>query len=584
MMIFFSTLLKKPRTCAAVLMTALYATTSITPAYAAAVDAATGSADPGRAEQRIMQEQEIPDVMPQMSVENLLRQKIPPNAEKIRFILRNVDVSGATAFSEQQLSSVYGDKIGTEISLADVYTIAAQLTNKFRNSGYILTQVVVPPQTIEDGTVRLNVVEGYIDQVIVEGAGGEHENALIREYASHIRTGGALNVRELERYLLLINDLPGVEARSVLSPSRTKVGAADLRVIVARDPFDAFIGADNYGSRFLGPLQTSAATSFNSFFGLNERITGQVVLAPQLGEGLELAYFMASYEQPLGNNGTTFEILGSFTDTDPGWTLDEFHVSGQSQYLRGKIEHPFIRSRGQNLYGRVSFDLRNLQSRNDLEQPSRQDRIRALRAGGRYELMDTLLGVGINSIDLELAQGLDLFGASDDNEERLTRLEGDPTFTKLNADIQRLQRVTSHVNLLLNLSGQWANGPLLSSEEFGIGGMFVGRGYDPSEITGDEGISGKAELQWNEPYKIPSRYIDDYQLYSFYDAGIVWNEDATTSADKRNSLVSVGVGVRAQLFNESTDAGLAVAFPLTRSVATRGDEDPRYYFNISHKF
>ena len=531
-----------------------------------------------------MQEQDVPDVMPQMAVENLLRQKVPANAENIRFVLRDVNVAGATAFSEQELSSVYGDKVGTEISLADVYTIAAQLTNKFRNSGYILTQVVVPPQTIDGGTVRLNVVEGYIDQVVVEGAGGEHENALIREYASKIRTGGALNVRELERYLLLINDLPGVEARSVLSPSRNKAGAADLRVIVTRDPFDAFIGADNYGSRFLGPLQTSAAASLNSFFGLNEKITGQVVLAPQLGEGLELAYFMAAYEQPIGDNGTTFEILGSFTDTDPGWTLDEFHVSGQSQYLRAKVEHPFIRSRAQNLHGRVSFDLRNLQSRNDIEQPSRQDRIRALRVGGRYELMDTLLGVGINSIDLEVARGIDIFGASDDNEQRLTRLEGDPTFTKLNADIQRLQRVTSHVNLLLNVSGQWANGPLLSSEEFGIGGMFVGRGYDPSEITGDEGVSGKAELQWNEPYKIPSRYIDDYQLYSFYDAGVVWNEDATTSADKRNSLVSVGLGVRAQLFNESTDAGVAVAFPLTRSVATKGDEDPRYYFNVSHKF
>lgn len=580
----FMTFFQRPRTGAAVLVTALCATAGSTSAYAAAVDAATGAADPGRAGHQIIREQEIPDVMPQMAVESLLRQKVPANAENVRFVLRDVNVAGATAFSEQELSSVYGDKVGTEISLADVYTIAAQLTNKFRNSGYILTQVVVPPQTIDGGVVRLNVVEGYIDQVVVEGAGSEHENALIREYASKIRTGGALNVRELERYLLLINDLPGVEARSVLSPSRNKVGAADLRVIVSRDPFDAFIGADNYGSRFLGPLQTSAAASFNSFFGLNEKITGQVVLAPQLGEGLELAYFMAAYEQPLGDNGTTFEILGSFTDTDPGWTLDEFHVSGQSQYLRAKVEHPFIRSRAQNLYGRVLFDLRNLQSRNDIEQPSRQDHIRALRIGGRYEIMDTLLGVGINSIDVEVARGIDIFGASDDNEQRLTRLEGDPTFTKLNADIQRLQRVTSHVNLLLNVSGQWANGPLLSSEEFGIGGMFVGRGYDPSEITGDEGVSGKAELQWNEPYKIPSQYIDDYQLYSFYDAGIVWNEDATTSADKRNSLVSVGVGVRAQLFNESTDAGVAVAFPLTRSVATKGDEDPRYYFNVSHKF
>lgn len=578
------TLFQKPRAhaCAA-LFTALCIVANASPAFAQ-VEAATGSADPGRAGQQIMEHQQLPDVMPQMEVENLLRQKVPPNAENIKFTLRNVNVQGNTSYTERQVSSVYADKIGQTISLADVYTIAAELTNKFRNDGYILTQVVVPPQTIEGGQVNLKVVEGYIDQVVVEGSGSESENALVKKYASHIHTGNALNVHDLERYLLLINDLPGVEARSVLSPSRSKSGAADLRVIVTRDPWDAVVSADNYGSRFLGPLQTSAAGSLNSFFGLNEKITGQVVLAPQLGDGAELAYFMAAYEQPIGTEGTTFEILGSFTDTDPGWTLDEFNVSGQSQYLRLRVDHPFMRGRGQNLYGHIAFDLRNQQSRNDIETPSKTDHIRALRAGGRYELLDTLFGVGINSVDVEVSQGLGIFSASSQQDPKLTRLLGDPTFTKMTADLQRLQRVTSTVNLLLNVEGQWAAQPLLSSEEFGIGGLHIGRGYDPSEIVGDDGLAGKVEVQWNEPYKIPSHYVDDYQLYSFYDAGVVWNKDATTSAGKRDSLTSVGLGVRAQLFNESTDAGVAVAFPLTRDVATEESKHPEYYFNISHKF
>lgn len=580
----FITLSQKLRTvsCAAFLATA--SLIAMTTAAYAQVDAATGAADPGRAQQQMMDEQEIPDVMPKMEVENLLRQKVPANAESITFTLRNVNIEGATAYTEQELSSVYANKVGTTISLADVYTIAAELTNKFRNNGYILTQVVVPPQTIDGGNVNLKVVEGYIDQIVVEGDGGERENNFIRGYAKNIHTGGALNVRDLERYLLLINDLPGVEARSVLSPSRTKSGAADLRIIVARDPFDALISADNYGSRFLGPLQTSAAASFNSLLGLNEKITGQVVMAPQLGNGYELAYFMGSYEQPIFDEGTMLEVLASFTDTDPGWTLKEFNVSGQSQYLRVKVDHPFIRSRAENLHGHVSFDIRNLQSRNDIEQPSKLDKIRALRVGGRYELLDTILGVGINSVDLELSQGLGVLWASNERNPRLTRLLGEPEFTKFNADLQRLQRVTSNVNLLVNVSGQWAAQPLLSSEEFGIGGMHIGRGYDPSEVVGDDGLAGKVEVQWNEPYKIPSRFIDDYQLYSFYDAGVVWNKDATTSAGKQDSITSAGFGVRAQLFDESTDAGLAVAFPLTRDVATENDKRTEYYFNISHKF
>ncbi|MGB4107567.1 MAG: ShlB/FhaC/HecB family hemolysin secretion/activation protein [Alphaproteobacteria bacterium] len=581
-MINFKTLFANPRAglCAAFIAT-IYIVAPVSPAFAQ-VGEATTTADPGRVQQQMLDEQEIPDVMPSMEVENLLRQKIPANAESVRFTLRSVDVQGATAYSEQQLQSLYADRIGSEISLADVYTIAAQMTNKFRNTGYILTQVIVPPQTIDGGNVKLQVVEGYVDQVVVEGAGTDRENQFVREYAKNIRTGGALNVRELERYLLLINDLPGVEARSILSPSRTKGGAADLRIIVSRDPFDALLSLDNYGSRFLGPLQASAAASLNSMLGLNEKITGQVVVAPQLGNGYELAYFMGAYEQPVGDEGTMVEFLASFTDTDPGWTLREFNVSGQSQYLRLKVEHPFLRARSQNLWGRLVFDLRNQQSRNDIEIPSRRDHIRALRVGGRYEVLDTLLGVGINSVDLEISQGLGILGASNRQDPRLTRLLGDPTFTKLNADLQRLQRVTSKVNVLMNVSGQWAANPLLSSEEFGIGGLHIGRGYDPSEIVGDDGVAGKVELQWNEPTEI--QHIDDYQLYSFYDAGVVWNKDATTSAGKRDSITSVGLGVRAQVFNESTDVGAAVAFPLTRDVGTEDSRRTEYYFNVSRKF
>ncbi len=580
-MINFKTLFARPRTglCAAFLAT-IYIVAPASPAFAQAE--ATTTADPGRIQQQMLDEQEIPDVMPSMEVENLLRQKIPANAENVRFTLKSVNVQGATAYNEQQLRSLYADKIGSEISLADVYTIAAQMTNKFRNTGYILTQVIVPPQTIDGGTVKLQVVEGYVDQVVVEGAGTDQENQLVREYAKNIRTGGALNVRELERYLLLINDLPGVEARSILSPSRVKNGAADLRVIVSRDPFDAVLSLDNYGSRFLGPLQASAAASLNSLLGLNEKITGQVVMAPQLGNGYELAYFMGAYEQPVGDEGTMVEFLASFTDTDPGWTLREFDVSGQSLYLRVKAEHPFLRSRSQNLWGRLAFDLRNQQSRNNVEIPSRRDNIRAVRVGGRYEVLDTLLGIGINSVDIELSQGLGILGASNKEDARLTRLLGDPTFTKLNADLQRLQRVTSKVNVLLNVRGQWAANPLLSSEEFGIGGLHIGRGYDPSEIVGDDGVAGKVELQWNEPTEI--QHIDDYQLYSFYDAGVVWNKDATTSAGKRDSISSVGLGVRAQVLNESTDVGAAVAFPLTRDVGTEDSRRTEYYFNVSRKF
>ena len=104
----------------------------------------------------------------------------------------------------------------------------------------------------------------------------------------------------------------------------------------------------------------------------------------------------------------------------------------------------------------------------------------------------------------------------------LTRDLADPQATKLEAEIQRLQRVTNNVNVLLAARGQIASNALLSSEEFAVGGINSGRGYDPSEITGDHGISGKVELQWNNPIAFTGQnFVESYQLFGFYDIGRV---------------------------------------------------------------
>jgi hemolysin activation/secretion protein len=389
-----------------------------------------------------------------------------------------------------------------------------------------------------------------------------------------------VNIRQLERSLLLINDLPGVDARSVLSPSRTQPGAADLLIMTERNPFDAMIGADNFGTRYLGPLQVTAAGSLNSVLGLNERITAQMVMTPDHELVNEMAYFGFNYEQPLWDQGTTFEVFNSYTFTDPGYTLAQFDVSGRSAVFGARVSHPFIRSRNVNMTGRVSFDMRNTTSSNNIE-PRREDKIRAIRAGGRFEFTDTLMSVAYNLMDVEVSRGLKLFGATDANDPNVSRPAAGPEFTKIEIELQRLQRLTDSVNLLLGASGQMADGELYSSEEFGIGGQAYGRGFDPSEIVGDDGISGKIELQWNEPYHV--ELLQTYQLYSFFDAGHIWNGDAAVPSQETETATSAGFGIRGN-FNPMTSAGIMVAVPLNRDVATMDDQDPRWFFNLSQRF
>lgn len=545
-------------------------------------DAQRGIASPGRVQEQIEQPAFKPTVMPRIEVKELKLQAPPEGAEKIAFTLKRIDFEGMTAYTQEEIRKTYASKIGQDISLAELYGIAADITRRYRNDGYILTQVAVPPQTIEDGVARLQVVEGYIDRIQVRGQEGTSLE-VIRNYAAMISQDGVLNTKNLERGLLTINDLPGVSARGVLSPSATKTGAADLLIIVEKDMYDGFISLDNYGTRFLGPVQGSVFGARNSVFGYHDRLAGQFVAAAGNHEFFELAYGSLNYTLPVGRYGTKFDFFTSVNRTDPGFTLDQFDVNGKSQNFAFTVSHPFIRTRTFNLSGRAMFDYIDVDTSDNLgATPPREDRIRAVRVGGTLEFLDRVFGLGFNTVDVLFSQGLEVMGSNSKGDPDVTRPTFDPDFLKMELEAQRLQRITSDINLLLGVKGQWSSNPLLSSEEFGVGGISYGRGYDPSEIIGEDGIAGKIEVQWDAPYNLS--LLEDYQLYGFYDAGRVWNEDpAGDLTIKKETVTSTGIGMRAS-FNENTSLNMLLALPLNNTPQTQDDRDPRFFMKVSHSF
>ena len=129
----------------------------------------TGIADPGRIDRTFGEEKLVPQAGPDIRIKKMSLLKAPKGAENIRFNFGGLRLEGVGMYSESELTPLYQSMIGSEISLADLYAIANQMTLKYRNDGFVLTQVVVPPQTIEGGIARLQVVEGFVDKVILQG-------------------------------------------------------------------------------------------------------------------------------------------------------------------------------------------------------------------------------------------------------------------------------------------------------------------------------------------------------------------------------------------------------------------------------
>ena len=113
-----------------------------------------GTVQPGQIEQQFQQAPRMRADRPDRIVVPEADQPVPSNAQEIRFKLTRLVIEGATVYSEKELLSDFQNRLEKEVSLADIYQIASALTAKYRNDGYILSRVVVPAQSIEEGQAQ----------------------------------------------------------------------------------------------------------------------------------------------------------------------------------------------------------------------------------------------------------------------------------------------------------------------------------------------------------------------------------------------------------------------------------------------
>ena len=502
----------------------------------------------------------------------------PAGAEAATFVLKGVVIDGATVFTEAELAPSWDGALGTKVSVKTIYDFAQAITAKYKAAGYVLSQAVVPPQKIGgDGIVRLKVIEGFIDKVIIQGE-IEGPRSLLEEYGDKIRASRPLKLAVLERYLLLASDLPGASASGTLKPSATTPGAADLVFEMGQKSVDATASLDNRGGKYVGPWQASSATNLNSVFGRYERTSLQVATTPfNVGE---LKYGRVSHEEPLDAEGTKLAIDAGYSDSHPGWTLKPDALRSDFLTIGVGLSQPVIRSRAETLSLHGRLEAKDSATDQLAAQRISEDHLRILRGGGSYDWVDTVLASpAVSLVAVELSQGVAALGARSNGAPGLSRATGHSDFFKATLDASRSQRLGDGVSVLAALTGQWAGSSLLASEEFSFGGGQFGRGYDPAELVGDHGLAGKAELQYAGP-EVPM--VKSWQLYGFYDVGRVWQANPMPSERKTDGGASTGLGARSDL-NDRVAVNAELARPLTHNVAARdtGPHDVRGFFGLT---
>jgi hemolysin activation/secretion protein len=526
--------------------------------------------DPGQVQRRIATPPAVEPPLPALQVPT---PAAAPAIAPSRFVLAGVTIDGTSVFDAAALTPVYEEFLAREIGTEDVERILQRITTKYRDAGYFLTRAIALPQALEQGVLRVTVIEGYVRRVTFRGARPGDDQRLNRYFATALEDRPA-QLAPVECALLLVDDLPGVHLRPVLVPVDERSGIYDLVLTVEYATFSGFASLDNLGSEALGPWQAQIGGGLNSLIRPFDRL--QLSIFTTINRPSELLSTELLYDTPLGSAGTRSVLSVERTDLKPRGGLTPEDIEGTAMRYTARLSHPVIRTRPQSLWLSAGFDALN-STESQAGTALFDDRLRVLRATAIGTVND---GDNTNAATFEVSQGLGILDASRAGAGNLSRPNGRADFNKLTASLTREQVVSEHWGVEIALAGQKAAQRLLLPEQFPLGGQRFGRAYDPAEIVGDDALAGSVELRYGGSAE--SRLLRSYQFYGFSDYGSVWNMDVHDGT-QHQTLASFGGGVRLGL-PQNAAASLEIAKALTRRVAAADGKPVRVFIRLSAPF
>lgn len=472
-----------------------------------------------------------------------------------------VQIEGLEILSPTQFSSVVDNFIGRELDTTGLERLARAIADRARDEGLVFASAMVPPQSIRMGVVRVQLDEGRVDEVRIEGTSHARLARLLQSLA-----GRAVRRQELERVLLTAADLPGISVGQTRFAREGKRGI--LYVEVSRKTWRGKVEADNSGSTGIGRVRARLSMELSDLLGEGDNLTVNTVSTPINPK--ELTFVSVQYDRRIGDSGLSASISAAKGRIRPDPDLSTIDTKAKSSYLAGQISYPVVRSMKANVS--VSAELAYLSVAQDLISiaTTRDDIVTlTVSAWGNMRLTSGQLAAGGS-----VTQGLDLFGATKPGDFLTSRFDASGKFTKFSGWAFWRTNLDRQTTLKLSVVSQLSSAPLLAAQEIGIGGTAFGRAYDFSQRFGDQGVLGSIELRRRYDDLIPG--LDWVQAYGFADGGYVTNKAGGFGS---GSLYSVGSGLR--FGKGKAELGIEAAYPLNADPTHGETKDPRINLSVS---
>lgn len=513
------------------------------------------------------------------SIKDIKKDSTGPMISVESFVLKSINVSeaGSKKVDNAKFKYISSPYVGKAVDDKEVTAIVRKVKSHYIKGGFLLPVVEVSGQ--DSGVLNLSVMNGKIRDVeLVVDKKHEKEilnNELLKRYIDHILESSPAKTKEIQRQLLLINKIPGYEAKyelqAIKSGSKAANDVADLVLEVKRSKVKLELDVTNHGISDLGRYQGSAFAQVCNPTKHNDSL---IVSLGTSNKPNRMSIATLGYLKRLNSLGTSVSVLGSHS-TDNSYKAQRLSAKDDhSNTLRGQVSHYLVLNNKNSVRLDVGLDYRAVKEYNTTQVTTDYDYTMGF-VGAQMKHKD-FLGAD-NHVNPSL-----FYTLGDAHLHRTTASTTfDKNFTFFTLDYFRDQPLPNNFSLFTQVIWHNTQDDLPVEQQFFVGGNTIGRGYKSGLISSEKGINGDIELRYT--YEVGKGYLNTMQVFGFYDISKFSRTSATVN---KKALSSAGAGVRFFMPN-GFRADFEVAVPHTKHVTVGGvakHNPTRYQFLVGKSF
>lgn len=450
-----------------------------------------------------------------------------------RVLVKEFKFLGNSNVSQIDLQQQVAPYLNRELTFTQIKAIADQITEYYRGQGW-LVKTLIPKQDITDGILTFQIVEAIVGGFIINNESERISTRRVESWLSNqVSPQSKLSLKDLDRGILLLNDLPDISAAGALRAGAS-ANETDVLVTVTDKPrVDGYFDVDNYGVSSTGGVRGIASAYLNSPLGFGD----QAIVYAMFSEGSQFGRL--TYNAPIGKDGLRAGIYGSYLNYRTVDTaFSSLGLTGNAASGGAEANYPIIRSRGANLYAFATYGFNAFDNKSNGQATNQySSSVGVLGLSGNK--IDSFAGGGNNSASLAASYGnILLDGSPIQAINQLTTNTGG-AFSKLRYSLNRLQTITNSLSGYISLSGQYSQKNLDSSEQMYLGGPFGVRAYAVGQGASTNANLATAELQLQLPKQT--------QLAAFYDiaSAQTWANANFNGNSLANQYLMQGLGLGA---------------------------------------